>query len=349
MKFLDRLMLWGNIGVIIMTLFAYIAPHVNPNYTWVLSFFGVFYPVLILFNFLFITYWVFRKWALIWPSLVCLLLGYNQFFGFIAFNAPKGDTEKDNISIVNYNISNALFAYDKDKGEKSLKRGAMVSFLQEFDDVDIFCFQEVGDYGMEVLKKAFDKDYNFHAKNKGAVIVSKFPIIKKGEIDFGTRTNSCLWADIKTPYDTIRVYSYHLQSNQISRDAEKLANQTDLDQKQAWYDIRGMLSKFKNKHIKRVKQSGLITANVEKCPHKVILAGDLNDPPQSYTYQVFSKLGKDAFRTAGTGVGTTYNGVIPLLRIDYCFVDPTLDIHSCKIIKEGYSDHFPVKTTVEWP
>jgi endonuclease/exonuclease/phosphatase family metal-dependent hydrolase len=348
-KFLDRLILIANLGVIVMTFFAYLAPHVNPNYTWALSFFGFFYPVLILANFFFILYWVFRKWTRIWPSAVCLILGYNQFFGFMPFNAPHGESEKDQIKIVNYNISNALYAYDKDKSDKTLKRNAMVDFIKEIDEVGIFCFQEVGDYGMEVLKLAFAKGYHFHNLDKGAVIVSKYPIIKKGEIDFGTKTNSCLWADIRTPYDTVRVYSFHLQSNQISRDAEKLANQTEIDQKKAWYDIRGMLSKVKNRHLKRAKQVKRIADHVSQSKYKVLLGGDLNDPPQSFTYHTMSTLGNDAYRTVGSGIGTTYNGIIPLLRIDYMFVDPRLDIHSCKIIKSYYSDHFPVVTTVEWP
>jgi endonuclease/exonuclease/phosphatase family metal-dependent hydrolase len=348
-KFFDRLMLIANLAVILMTFLAYVAPHVNPNYTWILSFFGLFYPVLILANIFFIFYWIFRKWTRIWPSVLCLLFGYNQFFGFISFNAPRGENEKDQITIVNYNISNALYAYDRDKEEKSLKRDAMIEFIKDFEDATIFCFQEVGDYGMEVLKKSFQKGYQIHSVNKGAVIVSKYNIVKKGEIDFGTKTNSCVWADIATPYDTVKVYSYHLQSNNISRTAEKLANQTEIDQKKAWFDIRGMLSKYKNRHIKRAKQVTLISDHVAKSKHKVLIGGDLNDPPQSYSYHVMSTLGKDAFRTVASGIGTTYNGVIPLLRIDYMFVDPRLDIHRCKIVKEYFSDHFPMVTTVEWP
>jgi endonuclease/exonuclease/phosphatase family metal-dependent hydrolase len=347
-KFIDRAILIFNLFVITMTLLAYLAPNVNPNYTWVISFFGLFYPILILANILFIMFWMFRKWTRIWPSLVCLLLGWNQFFGFIAINSPKEESKGDQLNIVNYNISNGLNAYSKDKEEQSIKRHAMVDFLQSFDDVSIFCLQEVSDYGLEIVGKAFS-EFNIYSKNKGAIIVSKYPIIKKGEIDFGTKTNSCLWADIKLPQDTVRVYSFHLQSNQISRAAENLANQTEIDQKKAWYDIKGILRKYKNRHIKRSKQVDLIAKHANDSPYKVFLGGDLNDPPQSYTYKIMAQLGKDAFRNSGSGIGTTYNGVIPLLRIDYMFVDPTLIVQNSVIVKENYSDHYPIKTNVVWP
>jgi endonuclease/exonuclease/phosphatase family metal-dependent hydrolase len=343
-------MLIGNLAVIIMTFLAYIAPSVNPNYTWFLSFFGLFYPVLILANFFFICYWIFRKWTRTWLSIACLAIGWQQFFTFMPINAPKPESEKDQLQVMNYNISNGLYGYDKSKDEQAIKKEAIISFLQEYNDVPIFCFQEVGDYGTEIIKKAFGKGYNLHAKDaRGAAILTKYPIIRKGEIDFGVQTNSCLWADIKTPFDTLRVYSFHLQSNQISRDAEKFANQTEINQKEAWYNIKSMLRKVKNRHIKRSKQVNLIADHARKSKYKVLLGGDLNDPAQSYTYHVLSNIGRDAFHQVGSGIGTTYNGVIPLLRIDFMFVDPKLDIHACKVVRENYSDHFPVLTTVEWP
>lgn len=349
MKFIDRLILLANLCVVVMTMLSYLAPTVNPNFTWIISFFGLFYPVFILMHVGFMFYWMMRKPSRIWISLFTIVVGYKHFLTFMPFNGPKEESDNEYVTILNYNISNALYAYPKDKSIQSERRDELVDYFQSLDQVDVFCFQEVADYGREILKKSFSKDYHFYYKDKGATIVSKHPIIRKGEIDFGTITNSCLWADIVLPFDTIRVYSFHLQSNQISNDAEKLASQQDIDQKKAWYDIKGMLRKFKNKHIKRTKQATLIAEHAKKSPYKVLMGGDLNDPPQSYTYNIMNDIGRDAYREAGAGIGTTYHGVIPLLRIDYLFVDPKVAVQDCNVIKNDYSDHYGLLTTLKWP
>jgi endonuclease/exonuclease/phosphatase family metal-dependent hydrolase len=348
LKFFDRSILLINLGVIIATFLAYLAPNVDPELTWTISFFGLFYPVLLLSNILFIIYWLVKKPKYIWPSVLCIVIGWNQLKGFIAFNSQKPEASGETITMMSYNISNASFGYDKEKKNRDAKKEAFMDFLQQYKETDIFCIQEVGDYAYDILKKTFP-DHHLYYKEKGAIILSKYSFLKKGEIDFGTKTNSCLWADIKLNFDTIRVYSFHLQSNQISRAAEKLANQTEIDQKQAWYDIKGMLRKFRNKHLQRSRQAEKIAAHAQKSPYKIILAGDLNDPPQSYTYHVFSGLAKDAFRTRGSGIGTTYAGRIPLLRIDYIFADNALEISTFEIIKDHFSDHYAVSATLEWP
>jgi endonuclease/exonuclease/phosphatase family metal-dependent hydrolase len=350
MKYLDKLVLLLNLAVVIMTFLAYLAPSVNPNYTWIISFFGLFYPLFIIAHFVIICYWLIRKRSRIWISVLTLAIGFKHFITFIPFNSTHEESQSEYVNVLSYNISNALYAYPKDKTLKAQRKQEFIGFLQSFADVDIFCLQEVGEYGNEIIHKAFQKGYHVYHKDKGATIVSKHPILNKGEIEFGTKTNSCLWADIKLPFDTVRVYSFHLQSNQISKDAQRLANQQEIDQKQAWYDIKGMLRKFKNKHLRRTKQANLISNHAQKSPYKIILGGDLNDPPQSYTYNIMTQLGRDAFKSAGYGLGSTYQGVIPLLRIDYLFVDPKVKVHHCEVIKDNnFSDHFPLLSSLNWP
>lgn len=347
MKFFDRTILLINLGAAVALLLAYIAPHINPGMTWVLSFFGLFYPVILLINILFILYWVFIKPKYIIVSLICIAIGWSQLKNFIGFNGPKAETGGETVRVMTYNISNALYGYDKKKKNRDIKKEAFIDFLEQYRDVEIFCIQEVGDYALEILKKSYPTHYLYH-KSKGAVILSKYPFDKKGEIDFGTITNSCLWADVKLGFETVRVYSYHLQSNQITEDAEKLANQKELNQKQAWYDIKGILRKVRNRHLDRSRQVEKIADHAKKSPYKIILAGDLNDPPQSYTYKVLSTLAKDAFRERGSGIGTTFAGKIPLLRIDYIFTDQSFEVDEFEIIRDHFSDHYAVTATLEW-
>jgi hypothetical protein len=73
-KFFDRTILLFNLAAVVALLIAYVAPHIDPELTWALSFFGLFYPVILLINIIFIFYWVFKKPRYIWPSLIAILI-----------------------------------------------------------------------------------------------------------------------------------------------------------------------------------------------------------------------------------------------------------------------------------
>ena len=70
--------------------------------------------------------------------------------------------------------------------------------------------------------------------------------------------------------------------------------------------------------------------------------GDLNDTPFSYTYQQLGNLLNDQFKAKGLGVGITYAGKLPGLKIDYIFADDNFNALSHQIIRTKISDHFPV-------
>lgn len=348
MKTLHKPLLILNAGIILCTLLAYLAPVTDPKITWVLSFFGLFYPVFLILNLLFIGFWTFQKPGYLIFSLVTILLGWTHIEGFIGFTNPSEIQSDTGIKILTNNISNAASGYDRDKEVKTEKRNKLIDFLAQYSDVDIFCFQEVGEYAYNLLKEVY-KDHKFHRLQKGAVILSRHPILRQGEIDFGTRTNSCLWADIRLPHDTVRVYSIHLQSNRITNDAEEIAGHMELQEKKTWIGIRGILRKYRNHHIKRSKQAELIIEHAAQSPHPVIFAGDFNDPPQSYTYHLLSKGKLDAFKEKGSGLGTTYAGVIPFLRIDYILADKELELRQCSLIRTRFSDHYPIFAIYDFP
>ena len=51
---------------------------------------------------------------------------------------------------------------------------------------------------------------------------------------------------------------------------------------------------------------------------------------------------KDSFREKALGLGTTFAGILPLLRIDYVLTEPVFKIHSCRTVRSPFSDHYPV-------
>ena len=74
-----------------------------------------------------------------------------------------------------------------------------------------------------------------------------------------------------------------------------------------------------------------------------IMAGDFNDTPFSHIYKLLTKGRIDSFLECGDGIGTTYVGALPGLRIDFILGDEEI-IQFCshRVLHTSYSDHNPV-------
>ena len=184
----------------------------------------------------------------------------------------------------------------------------------------------------------------------GMAIFSRFVIVRRGVIPFGRLSqNHAMWADLARPAartgrgrpDTIRVFNVHLQSMSMA-DADLAAATTSragLRQK-----APSLLRRFRNGAVARGAQVDTLRARIARSPHPVLLAGDLNDPPYSYTYDQLADELQNAWATAGLGPGFTYNGRLPGLRIDQQFAGPQWQVRACRVHREiKWSDHFPVE------
>jgi endonuclease/exonuclease/phosphatase family metal-dependent hydrolase len=182
----------------------------------------------------------------------------------------------------------------------------------------------------------------------GIATLSAYPIVNKGIIPFKDSTdNISIFTDVVFHSDTIRIYNLHLESIRFrKKDYEAIKiltgneDQTNLDGPQL------IISRMRRAFIRRARQTDAIRAHINSCPYPFIVCGDFNDTPNSYSYhQIAQNLG-DAFREAGSGLGTTYIGMIPFLRIDYIlYTKEKFDALNFKLIKKKLSDHYPLTAT----
>jgi len=317
------------------------SPYFDPNEYWVFSMFGLFYPIFLFANLGMILLWMLIDFKYLFASLITILIGWSHLQGFVNFSMLSD--EPGDLTVMSYN---ANFLYTVRNGSKTEKKGNLRSiqnFLDQHDDVDIFCLQETSRFTRNLVSEKFP-DYHTHKiTNRGTYILSRYPIIDAGEINFGTITNSCVWADVRHPSGKVRVYCTHLQSNKVSTDAVKVMDNANLKEEKTWTGIQAILEKYRIASRKRVSQAKLIADHSAKVSHPTLIVGDVNDPPTSYTYSRLCGSFQDSFVAAGSGIGTTYAGKIPMLRIDYIFADDNFKVESFEVLKEPYSDHFPVK------
>ena len=79
----------------------------------------------------------------------------------------------------------------------------------------------------------------------------------------------------------------------------------------------------------------------------LVVAGDLNDIPNSWLCHRLSKHLDDCFREKGSGFSATYNGGFPQFRIDAVYHSEGLETLSYKRLRSDLSDHYPVMTALE--
>lgn len=181
----------------------------------------------------------------------------------------------------------------------------------------------------------------------GIATFSKHKIVDGGRIEFHekgpTPNNICIYTDIQIGNDTIRVYNMHLASIHFKKNDYKMVEQLgDIETEK---QIAGAKSMFTRLHLafkKRAKQAELIAKQIALSPYPVILCGDFNDTPFSYSYNTISSNLIDAFQESGNGIGATYNGSFPAFRIDYIMHSRDLISTNYQTIPEKLSDHYPI-------
>ena len=104
---------------------------------------------------------------------------------------------------------------------------------------------------------------------------------------------------------------------------------------------------MKKSITRRPKQVDKVFSDIENCPVEAFVCGDFNDNPMSYSYYRLTRGRKDSFVEAGEGFGATFARMWPLLRIDYILLPDRFNALEHKCPRIGFSDHYPVITTVE--
>jgi endonuclease/exonuclease/phosphatase (EEP) superfamily protein YafD len=162
-------------------------------------------------------------------------------------------------------------------------------------------------------------------------------------MSFSNTYNTAMYNDIIVKQDTIRIFNCHLQSIRFLKgDYDFLDSiQFSMTEKNKT-GIKTISYKLREAFKLRAHQVNHISELIEKSPHPVILCGDFNDTPVSYTYKRMKGNLRDAFRESGKGIGNTYNGKVPHFRIDYIFHSNIFTSSGYKMRHEDYSDHFPI-------
>jgi endonuclease/exonuclease/phosphatase family metal-dependent hydrolase len=372
-KFTKRFFIVLNLGVVALFLLACANSFLHPDKWWFISLLGLIFPLLLLVVLLFFIFWLIvssRVWALL--SLFAMIIGWKNIHTFLAFNSgAKFISQKPAgaLRVLTWNVR-SWDEFISKKSEILAHRNKMMDFLKE-QDADILCFQEFFEShnprehaaNIPYICNELHFPYYFFSHDyrrkdgmyeTGVIIFSRYPItshfqIKYDKTDSLRATESLIATDLNVKGTTIRVFTTHLQSvlfrNKDFRDFEIITNVDD-SMLQA---SKSIVKKLKRAFSLRGFQADLVREQLDESPYPVIVCGDFNDVPNSYTYFRIRGDRQDAFIQKGFGIGRTYVHLSPTLRIDYIMAGRQFNVLQCRKFPLPYSDHHPVVADIQLP
>lgn len=358
-RLLNLLVLLVNLAVILAFVVLKMGSFINPNRLLLPAYASLALQALVILNILLFVYWlIMRKKRIVLPILTFILC-YSTFQTAIPVHIfdKKIKTEQSPIRLLSYNT----MAMSDMKKHQEADPNEVVQYILDAD-ADIVCLQEFAvslnksQFTHADFEKIFTKYPYKHVSYKlnkwrmniGLATLSKYPIAEKRNIDYDSSFNMSMFTDIVIESDTIRVINNHLESNRItSQDmAETSGLMSDFSSEQFKELGKYLSRKMATAYRIRANQVAKVEAVIDSSPYKLLVCGDLNDVPSSYTYSKIRGDLKDAFVEKGSGLGWTFAHSYYRFRIDYIFYDASFTATNYKRGKLRASDHYPIQTDI---
>lgn len=354
-RLIRLLLLSVNLLMIAALLLSDLAPWVNPNTLLFPAFFGLAFLPLVAVNIVYILFWLLLKPKYIVFGLIAMVLSLPNLSRHMQFNLGATPDVQD-LHVLSYNVR--LFdLYNWSNNDKT--RDKILDYFQS-KQPDVLCLQEYFRSSdpryfntLDTIKKTglaphvhehFTAELHNGLNKFGIATMSQHPIVYRGHVPLDTAGhNVAIYTDIAWNDDTIRIFNLHLASVHLSAMEKDINKHIEvMDQQQQWNDLKLMARKLAGGYKKRARQADHIASYIAKSPHPVIVCGDFNDSPGSYAYRRIKGALQDSFQSKGKGLGSTYLGFLPVLRIDYIMHDDQLSLRHFETDGVEFSDHRPL-------
>lgn len=353
-----------NFFAIIWLIICSIASVTEPAKVKYIALFSLTIPFAIIANVFFVFLWLFtsRKLRAL-LSAVTLIACYKvclSVFGFHFFSKNDLVSRPETIKIVSWN-AHGMGIYNRPRNKEFDKR--LLEFIKS-QDADVLCLLEyptprasfMKPFTSKIVSNNNYKEFRFKDDNVlskivflGTAVFSKYPFhnfmtYKLSEYIY------MLQGDVQLPNgQLIRMFFMHLNTFGLS-DHDKAYIEEVKEKGSGYLDSSSSyVAKLNRGFVRRSKETDIAAGIIEKSPYPVVICGDLNDLPGSYTYTKLRGNLNDAFVSKGAGIGRSYNQIMPTIRIDHMFYDPTaLKIIGFDCPKTDLSDHNPLIANFEF-
>lgn len=346
-----------NIIVLVLLLASYSVWNTPPTKSVYLAYLGLGFVFVLISVILFLIVWLIsKKWIFASINLVVLLICYSPIKTYVPLNFSSNYIPKHSIKILSYNVRG--FNWDFDNGWEN---NPIYTYLKE-SNADIICLQEyvalpnvskanterlrilLGYPYVSVTKLRLNNNYVY-----GLACFSKYPIVDVEKVPIKTSDNGSVMYKLEIEGKNVTLINNHLESNRLTSKDKALYSSFFKDpQKEKLGAVKNNIDYKLGKAFRmRAPQADMVAKYIDeqsKISDAVIVCGDFNDTPMSYTYNQISNNMVDSYVEGGFGPGITYHENHFLFRIDFIFHSPNLQSSNFVIDKVNYSDHYPIST-----
>lgn len=295
-------------------------------------------------------------WRRSWIPLVGLLLCSTTVYQYFPINFPS-PAPKQSLKVMTYNTAGfgLWTGSNKNKNDNNGDNRLVRDILRE--NPDIVGYQE-GFYGSQyhehvepMLKRNGMYHKSVFSSDNYIGCISRYPIIDTDTICKTDITNAALFKIKLSNADTLYFVVTHLKSMNFTPEErqhfkDKIDELRDEDDDDT-LDYKGLLHlarKVARASEPRAQQADIIAKFIAENKHRnLIICGDFNDTPVSYTYNTIINAGnlEDAFVQTGNGLGRTFNRYAMVVRIDHILYSKDFwEPHAARVInRPDRSDH----------
>lgn len=337
----------ANLVALLFLLFLCFTTWLDPSEYPRLSVVGLGFPFAVLMNLLFLAFWLIFSVRYIWIP----ILGFMLTFSYLRDYWPvswKTSPPEDCLKLLTYNVA----GFGGGSGKLNDGENEIARYLLE-SGADIICLQEAypGRVRKELDRMMQSLGYTVIPSIGGHDMehaYSKIPVLKSERVAIKSDTNGAMAYWLKTGEDTLCLINCHLESNHLTV-ADKGIYHDMLDslnnRNRVESGARLLVQKLAAASARRGPQVDFIRDFYKKEHTSVIVCGDFNDSPISYTCRSFSKDLNSAFVQSGNGPGISYNQKGFWFRIDHIFCSEDWETYATKVDKSiVVSDHYPLFT-----
>lgn len=346
-----QIMAGANITSSLLLLLSCLSVYLLPADYPRLSLFGLTFPFFLIVNILFLLFWLVFQIRYIWIPLAALLLSISFIRDYCPINW-KTTPPEGALKVLTYNVAYFGGTEESEKGEDN----DILKYILA-SDADIICLQEASGPVRKVLDEKM-KQAGYHVPkvlDNGKELLEhayfKMPVLAVESIKYDSESNGSIAYHLLCDGDTLLLVNNHLESNRLTVEDKTVYKNMIFDpQKETMENgMRLLMRKMAHASAIRSPQVDIVNKYIkrDRSPY-VLVCGDFNDSPISYTCNRFGKNLTSSFVESGNGPGFSYNKDLFYVRIDHIFHSENMesyDTHIDRSIKT--SDHYPMITYIK--
>lgn len=347
--FTVQLLTGANIATIVVLLLVGYSDRLNPTDHPMLSTVGMTFPFFLLANMGFLLFWLVFKWSRVWVPVAGFFLAYVPISIYMPIH-PAQDVPEGAIKLVSYNVCCYGGNYKYEDGF-----GKVAEYLRD-QQPDIVCVQEDADTWRRYVFQEYAK---FLPYNDTLILVNnnltinalgihtRYPIVKRERLAYDSKANGSGAWWLQVGDDTLIVVNNHFESCHLTKEDRQQYRQLikgEIPRDSVRAESQLLLVKLAEANAKRAAQIRKVRQYVEEhSAYPIIVCGDFNDNPISYSRHEMAKGLIDCFVSTGRGIGLSYNQKAFSFRIDHVFCSKDIQPYNCRIDNNmDASDHYPV-------